>query len=667
MSNEPHSSIPLPPTIEISPALPTLSLQSYQPPPQEYLAIKGPSTILSWRKTNQGNSIYLDPTSCLYWNPRVLPSGGLFRWSSPEQVNAALGELFHSRKTKFDYQVEPWSLRAATFPNHSSSIPTHSSSIPTHSSSIPYSITYSIIMPIFNQANHIEKTLHALLNCIMETESCELIFLADGCTDLTEFVVSQWMTRYASHIPSLLIHIGQSIFETACDNLGAALSSGSFLLEIQADIVLHEKGFMSQLVKPIICYQDIIAVSGRCCHDALSEDAIGFLQLPSASSSSFNPVETSNNICYLMSTVNRGPLLIDRTKWNVLGGLDEVHFVLGEDDHEFLHRAYKQYGYRSAYIPIDFTCTPEHGSTRQPRSCVQQEILNIRRKKGVEFSPFPCSPIFALPVFRYLPVSGDDKMEFPLVSSIEVPMLPNPLYISLVSFANTQSLFFQNAELAFEAHVLHRILFSSTFLYNEFDIQALVGLLPLDAKSIRGWYYWSWKPWIVLQTMKKVPEDSILVYADVGLFFNQCASFYHLVQEANLYGSVFFSTNHFIYPYCKCEAWKVFQETKTQLDAVCMADAACFMIKNNDQNRSLLQTWLDVCCEPFYLSDIRTGSCSNVDNFQDHRHDQSLLTAVLRNHSISYSHTLTNIAWHHKSRSTEQIQHLRKELYESFS
>ena len=37
----------------------------------------------------------------------------------------------------------------------------------------------------------------------------------------------------------------------------------------------------------------------------------------------------------------------------------------------------------------------------------------------------------------------------------------------------------------------------------------------------RGAGYWLWKPYYILETLKKLEENDILIYADAGLFFKK--------------------------------------------------------------------------------------------------------------------------------------------------
>jgi hypothetical protein len=51
----------------------------------------------------------------------------------------------------------------------------------------------------------------------------------------------------------------------------------------------------------------------------------------------------------------------------------------------------------------------------------------------------------------------------------------------------------------------------------------------------RGFGYWIWKPHIILKTLQEIPEDSILLYVDVGCHLNPCGkkTFHEYIEEAD--------------------------------------------------------------------------------------------------------------------------------------
>jgi hypothetical protein len=59
------------------------------------------------------------------------------------------------------------------------------------------------------------------------------------------------------------------------------------------------------------------------------------------------------NVCYIGETVARGPWLLRKSDLEKLSYLDEEHFFLGNDDHDFHRRLFTQLKKFVGYVPLD--------------------------------------------------------------------------------------------------------------------------------------------------------------------------------------------------------------------------------------------------------------------------------------------------------------------------
>lgn len=137
----------------------------------------------------------------------------------------------------------------------------------------------SIVMPIYNQELIIEKNILSIFKYTTEV-SYELILILDSCSDATESIIMKLITT--SVLPSLLTNILvlrslTPLFETSADNLGFICSTGKYILEIQADMEMTEVGYNMKLLKPFSIYDNILGISGRCCHGLTNNEGIGKL------------------------------------------------------------------------------------------------------------------------------------------------------------------------------------------------------------------------------------------------------------------------------------------------------------------------------------------------------------------------------------------------------
>jgi glycosyltransferase involved in cell wall biosynthesis len=92
---------------------------------------------------------------------------------------------------------------------------------------------------------------------------------------------------------------------------------------------------------------------------------------------------------WLSESIMRGPLLIDRKKYDEVGGFDKYKFYQGYDDHDLAIRGWDLCGYRTAFIPIYFASPIEAGTGIRKKSLLQElEIfknlwrINTVRKKS---------------------------------------------------------------------------------------------------------------------------------------------------------------------------------------------------------------------------------------------------------------------------------------------
>jgi hypothetical protein len=77
---------------------------------------------------------------------------------------------------------------------------------------------------------------------------------------------------------------------------------------------------------------------------------------------------------WLGQTVMRGPLMIDSHLYSSIGGLDNNHFFLGNDDHDLAYRGYREKKLRCGFVPVGFESPLAEGSTRK-RSRIRSEVI----------------------------------------------------------------------------------------------------------------------------------------------------------------------------------------------------------------------------------------------------------------------------------------------------
>ena len=241
---------------------------------------------------------------------------------------------------------------------------------------------FSIVMPIHDQENIIERVLN---NILANTVGYyEIILILDGCEDNTKNIVLAWTNQtFPSTITRIrIIENVHGIFEASCDNQGFVMSNGKYIVEIQADMQIMTFGYNIILATPLEIYDDIIAISGRCCHGIndkshyIADGKIGdkIDNMHSMNFAYFNKVTLSHS-------VNRGPLVLKRSMLHELGYLDEDHYPLEASDHDLFMRAWNDRAWRCGFVPVEFYNPQSWGSTRKVRNDDKTKYLNMRESK----------------------------------------------------------------------------------------------------------------------------------------------------------------------------------------------------------------------------------------------------------------------------------------------
>jgi glycosyltransferase involved in cell wall biosynthesis len=567
--------------------------------------------------------------------PQEIRNGNMFKFKTESEINIQL-DIILSRN-RYSYQTDPW--KTCYFWYIQNCKP-----------------RFAVIMPVFNQETIIQRSIESVFNCMQD--DFEFIILIDGCTDATKSKIIAFMEESQLNRRSccaiIVIEIKQSVFETQCDNIGFKISSAPNVIEIQADMTIIQPGFNLILEKPLLFFNDLIALSGRCAHNVDGTYSIGFPN--EFADTSYTPWNY-DNVIYLSSTVNRGPLLFDRKKLEEMGFLDDVNFSLGNDEHDLFSRAWKFRGYRTAYIHINFQTDMKDGSTRKPMSLEQKRILNIRRKnKNYTMGKLP---EFLIPNFRILDYENFQK--YPL-QDVSQKIFGEKIKATLIQFGNTNSIHYHNATLTQMAHYHIKLNFQTVKLYTEYNVYKFLETLPSDVKNKhRGFYYWAWKPYIVLQTLQQAEENEIVIYSDSGLFFTNSEKVRNLCEQTEREGYVIFDILHNIQKYCKSDCLPYMNNPKNLQEN--MLDGSLFFLKNNSHSRFLVQEWLTLCQTPFLLSD-ESALKANVPNasFIDHRHDQTLWSIVLRNNAVKsvgckHKQDIPFVA-HHRTRTINDLKNL---------
>ena len=196
---------------------------------------------------------------------------------------------------------------------------------------------------------------------------------------------------------------------------------------------------------------------------------------------------------------------------------------------------------------------------------------------------------------------------------------------------------------------------------NKYDTEVLSNLDPewhsrhisFIKNNVRGYGYWIWKPKTILESLKRLPENDILIYLDAGCELNKYGFkmlniYLELTQQFDLLA--FHSYEGLFHESYKnsTEEWTkqyTINYLKSKLLLVDgdkpMIEAGIIFIKNNNKTKDFIENWLSLClAEDYSLVNDDNFGIIESSVFREHRHDQSIFSYLM--HANNFGFTLKN-------------------------
>ncbi len=167
-------------------------------------------------------------------------------------------------------------------------------------------------------------------------------------------------------------------------------------------------------------------------------------------------------------------------------------------------------------------------------------------------------------------------------------------------------------------------------------------------KLPRGYGYWLWKPYIILDALQNIEPDAYLIYHDIGRpqrgdstrGYTLERDIGPLIRWADCHNGIYPGvymphhgkqkqwTKRDCFVLMGCDNEKYWEATQIQ--------ATYNIWKNNTRTREFVQEWLETCEDSRILTDSENKMGEkNLPGFKQHRHDQSILTNLCVKHDIA--------------------------------
>lgn len=228
---------------------------------------------------------------------------------------------------------------------------------------------FDIVLTVHNKDDMVGDVIDSIFE--KTTGEYELFIVLDGCTDKSEEIVREKVNGK----PNCHVLHEDNVFETKANNAGIRAGKSPYIIIVQDDMVILEDKWNERMLEPFTAFDDVFAVTSKAAH-GLTVNAhsnyyrygrdfrsLGWSDLLNYTDVA-NRHNTPRNIFAVRGSVNRGPLMLDREKLEVLGLFDEEFAPQNMDDHELCTRARKEHNWVCGLYWIDFLDDPENATTK---------------------------------------------------------------------------------------------------------------------------------------------------------------------------------------------------------------------------------------------------------------------------------------------------------------
>jgi hypothetical protein len=153
----------------------------------------------------------------------------------------------------------------------------------------------------------------------------------------------------------------------------------------------------------------------------------------------------------------------------------------------------------------------------------------------------------------------------------------------------------------------------------------------------RGGGWWVWKPFLILKELEKLKDGEWLLYCDVGRIYPLKLidlPLSNLVLWAEQRGQpcmpgINIPWSGSMSRWTKRDAFVLTGTDKPECHAASPIQASFSLWKKCPESESFVSQWLEWCADRRMVTDDpNTCGIDNLPDFQEHRHDQSLLTLL---------------------------------------
>lgn len=205
--------------------------------------------------------------------------------------------------------------------------------------------------------------------------------------------------------------------------------------------------------------------------------------------------------------------------------------------------------------------------------------------------------------------------------------------VQLITYANKPYL--RSQELLAKSALRYGV--SEVVLYNDLWVRSQKDFYHKNRLILtqkRGSGLWLWKPYIILDALKKIADDEVLLYIDSGTeFVSSIDPWLELLHQKDII--FFFNNGHINRVWTKrdCFVFMDCDEEKFHNGFQCVG--GYIICRKTPAIIALLEEWLSYAQDERIISDSpNVCGLPNFPEFIDHRHDQSILSNLVIKYNI---------------------------------
>jgi hypothetical protein len=191
-------------------------------------------------------------------------------------------------------------------------------------------------------------------------------------------------------------------------------------------------------------------------------------------------------------------------------------------------------------------------------------------------------------------------------------------------------------------------LFDNVTLFNEDSLRNDTEFWPKHGEFIlsnsRGYGYWLWKPYIIKKTMDSLNDGDRLMYLDGGCEIStdkkEAFKYYieHLIKQEIMISASYAGLECI---WNKMDLVKYINAPETD---IIQRQACATLFYVCERTRSLVNEWYEIA-SIYHFIDDSPSVLANCDNFEEHRHDQSVFSLLSKKYGFCMNYITDNIVY----------------------